>query len=463
LKTFDHDLEMRAVKSAVSSPKRMSLLRKAGGSSLFHFTASQEIFDRATYLMKTKGVAPTWRDIITDPAISEPVRERAAKVKSAPIKKIKTMKQVADRLGEYTRIRFAAEAAKSIAEAISEDSVSADDLSDILAKAAQKSRKVSDEETFRHIGDGKKLKRTGKDVLRDLMKRGGHNFVPTGLRAFDERSRGFIKTAFISLAGTTGGGKTTLADTIRVNQALNGARSCYWSLEMNHEEMENRLLARITDIPMERFQFPEKLKKSEKRKIVAAYDEYATRIIENGGFTSEAVPRGGVSMRDVLDQSEPFSYDTIFIDYMTLLEDADSEEQWKALGQAGRQAKVFAQANNCAVVLLAQLSEEEKIRYAKAIKEHAGLMWTWTFGEREKETHMVKIVQQKSRNQPMYDFFLRENFAMSRFEDPTEDQIREYKRSQTNVVGQRSSLSDYRKLKSGSGAYKGPTGRRYAA
>lgn len=361
---------MRVVKSAVSKPKRMALLRRSGGSNLFHFTASQEIFDRANHIIKMKGVAPTWDDLITDPQISEPVRERAAKVKSKPITKIKTLKDSADRLQEFARIRFAADTAKEIAQAITDDTISADELHLMLARGAQKARKVSEEETFRHIGDGKKAKRTGKDIVRGLMKRNDRLFIPTGLRSFDERSRGFIRTAFISMAGQSGGGKTTLADTIRVNQAQNGARSCYWSLEMDHDEMEMRLIARLTDIPMDRLIYPEKLTKAEKRKIITAYDEYATRIIDNGGFTTEAVPRGGVSMQDVLEQSEPFSYDTIFIDYMTLLEDANSEEQWKALGQAGQQAKVFARSHNCAVVLLAQLSEDEKIRYARSIKEH---------------------------------------------------------------------------------------------
>lgn len=51
-------------------------------------------------------------------------------------------------------------------------------------------------------------------------------------------------------------------------------------------------------------------------------------------------------------------------------------------------------------MLLCQVSEEGKVRYAKAISEHSTNSWIWKTSkeEREKEVGVIPVEQPKSRN-----------------------------------------------------------------
>jgi len=449
-KTYNSELELRVLRSAMKSARHLSVLRRSGGSSLFNLPAARKLYERADKILKTHGEMPSWRDLMTDPALPQDVRERASSVKAKPINKLKTLRQCSDRLAEFARIRVAFDAARDVGEYISNsEGIDPDVLSDMLAKAASKSRKVQDEEVYRHIGlGGKRPKRDGEMVLGDLLKNSKHSFVPSGFKSFDTRSVGLPRSALVSVAGQSGGGKSTLADTMRTNMALRGYRTNMWSLEQDHSELEMRLIARLTGINMEKFLKPKTLQKSEKDTIKEKYDEFIEQVLARGGFTSTAVPRGGITMMDILENDESFGYDVTFIDYISLLEDADSEEQWKALGNAARQGKINAQKNKKVIVILAQLSDDEKVRYARAVKEHCNNLWTWMYGDRERATHIVKITQQKARNQPVYDIILREEFEYNRFRDPTDDELREYERGQTNNSTQKSKISDYNRNKS---------------
>lgn len=447
MKTYDIDLEMQVVKSAIVSPKRMTLLRRLGGKNLFHYSGARELYERASGILRNQGEVPTWRELATDPAVSETVRDRAVDFKSKPVKKSVQFKRYAERLNEYARLRVGATVAKDIANLLADDKANPDDLSALLAKAAQNSRRITKDEMHRHIGlAGKKPSRTGEMVVADLLKSGAFKFVPTGFKAYDNQNRGFPRGAFVNLAGQTGGGKTTLADTMRVNQAKRGFSTNFWSLEMGQDENELRLISRISGIEMSKLLFPEKLSSQEKNKITKAYDKYVNSILATGGFTSVSVPSSDITIRELLDEAEPFGYDIIFIDYMTLLADADDPEQWKALGRAGRYAKQWAEKNNSIVVMLAQLSAEEEIRYAKAIKEHADNMWKWTYGEREAITHVINVKQDKARRGKMFTFQLKEDFNHSLFRDLTREELEEYERTQTNQRN-KNNIRDYRRLR----------------
>jgi replicative DNA helicase len=442
MRAYDTELEMQVIKSAVASPQRMAELRKLGGSNLFHYTAAKELFERTNKIIRKTGDAPSWKELMHDPLVSESIREimpetgRLIKPENRFIRRSK-------QLETYARIRYGLDAAVEISELMKEESVDPDQLTEILAKAANQSRKVVEEDVFRHFG--KASTRTGKDALRDLMEAGTNNFIPTRFKSYDDRSRGFARPSLILIASESGGGKTKLAGQLRYNMSLQGYRVGMWSLEMDHNELEMRHISQITQIPMEKFLFPERLSKKEKRKIVECYDKYQERLKEVGGSASFAVPDGDVDMDSILAQSEPLGFDCSIIDYVSLLEDASEAEQWRALSEAARKGKRWSKTNNCTLILLAQLKEDETLKMAKYMKDHANIMWTWKFGELEQLTRVLHIRQQKSRNQPMYDFYLKDDTDTMTIRDPTEEELREYQKVAGG--GKRSSLNDYEKFK----------------
>jgi replicative DNA helicase len=442
MRAYDTELEMQVIKSAVSSPQRMSELRKLGGANLFHYTAAKELFERTNKIIRKTGEAPSWKELMHDPLVSESIREIMPDT-GALIKPEKRFKRRSQQLETYARIRYGLDAAMEISELMKEESVDPDQITEILAKGANQSRKVVEEEVFRHFG--KNANRTGKDALKDIIAGGAHNFIPTGLKSYDDRSRGFQKPSLVMLASESGGGKTKLAGQLRYNMSLQGYRVGMWSLEMEHNELEMRHLSQITKIPMEKFLFPERLTPKQKRKIVDCYDKYQERLKEVGGSASFAVPNGDVDMDSILAQSEPLGFDCVIIDYISLLADAAEEQQWRALSEAARKGKRWSNANNVTLVVLAQLKEDETLKMAKYMKDHCNSLWTWKFGELEQLTRMIHIRQQKSRQQPMYDFYLKDDTDTMTIRDPTEDELREYHKVAGG--GKRNSLNDYEKFK----------------
>jgi replicative DNA helicase len=259
MRAYDTELEMQIIRSALTSVQRMSELRKLGGENLFHYPAAKELFVRSNKLIRKHGETPTWKELMHDPLVSESVREIMPDT-GKTIKIEKKFKRNAAQLETYARIRFGLEAAVEISELMNEESVDPDQVSDILARGANLSRRVVEEDIFRHFG--KNHTRTGKEALKSLLEAGTNNYIPTGLKAFDRRSRGFPKPSLVVIASQSGGGKTKLAGQLRLNMSMQGYRVANWSLEMDHDELEMRLLSQLTLIPMERFLFPERLAKT---------------------------------------------------------------------------------------------------------------------------------------------------------------------------------------------------------
>jgi hypothetical protein len=125
------------------------------------------------------------------------------------------------------------------------------------------------------------------------------------------------------------------------------------------------------------------------------------------------------TMSSIAIQLRAFDYDLIVIDYINLLnkEDTDSHNEAAQLGEIARQAKIQAGQTNAAWVILAQLNEDGQVKYSRAIKEHSDYMLSWTYGEAERESHVVEIDQQKSRNSKGFEFCLKERFDYQRFEN----------------------------------------------
>jgi hypothetical protein len=128
-------------------------------------------------------------------------------------------------------------------------------------------------------------------------------------------------------------------------------------------------------------------------------------------------PEEDYGIEEMLFMLKPYKYRVVIIDYISLLKGADGDDQVKALGRIARFAKVYAKNTNTVVVLLAQLSDEGQVRYARAIKEHANNLWSWHMNEEESETSILDIRQQKARNQLRFNFQLSSHNSSMRITD----------------------------------------------
>lgn len=94
----------------------------------------------------------------------------------------------------------------------------------------------------------------------------------------------------------------------------------------------------------------------------------------------------------------PFMYDVILVDYVTLFHSA-GEDTWKMQLEYSKYLKAMAKRLGCVVVLLTQLSDEERVKYGKAIEENTDywLWWRWREDE-EQETGDVELKLAKARH-----------------------------------------------------------------
>ena len=70
------------------------------------------------------------------------------------------------------------------------------------------------------------------------------------------------------------------------------------------------------------------------------------------------------------------------------------------------------------MVLLAQLDDEtNKVKYAKSITANANMVWTWEYGDKERESGIIEVVQRKSRGSALYNFYLETDYTILSFKD----------------------------------------------
>jgi hypothetical protein len=181
------------------------------------------------------------------------------------------------------------------------------------------------------------------------------------------------------------------------------------------------------------------MSKAERRRVIDAWRNFHNAVRKAGGRFDIYSPDEDVSIEEQFTALGPRGYDNNIVDYLGLLKGMDTEDQWRKLGAAARYAKVYTRTSNSAATLLAQLSDEGEIRYSRAIKEHASLMWQWM---RPDDSGLIIIKQTKARNLKSFDFPLQMNFATMQVTDVDMSQV-------TDRTGEYSARSEKRRKNAG--------------
>lgn len=203
-----------------------------------------------------------------------------------------------------------------------------------------------------------------------------------------------------------------MACQLAINQAQMGYKVVIVPLEMTKDEMTARLIANVNKIDVTRI-LTGKLSKAEMDSCFARYKRWVKHIKKKGGRLTIYKPEADVTIEDVFAAINSYDADVRIIDYISLLKGADNDDSWQALGAIARVAKINAGSSNAVNVLLCQVNDEGKIRYARAISEHSNNSWIWVAKkeEREKEIGRIKIEQPKARNSASYPFEVGFNWA----------------------------------------------------
>lgn len=371
--------------------------------SYFQADESKEIYKAIKDNMSKSGEVPPFRLVVEDPDLRKTTREYF-RDSQATVTTLEEAIKAVKILNRYRQLRGLYEIALKIDSTLqADDRLEIDVLmDDVSAKMAsvRTSKQVTD--AFTHFG-----KNNNSLELVDQLLNGdaSDDTIPTGIKPFDEQSGGLMRGSLTTLGATSGGGKSVMALQLAINQAELGYKVILVPLEMSRVEMTSRLMANIVKLDVTRI-LQKRLTQDERDMAARKFKKWLRKVKRAGGRLTVFKPLEDVSIDDVFSATASFDADTVIVDYISLLAGTDGDDNWKKLGAVARVAKINAESTNRANVLLCQVSEEGKIRYAGAISEHSSQSWVWVTRkeEREKQVGRIKVEQPKARNSKSFPF-----------------------------------------------------------
>lgn len=385
-----------------------------------HFGTEQgkEVYARLVNLIQSGKQIPTTEVLKFDQVLSENAR---AFISGKANLQVQDSEHALEILEKYRKVRLIFQNTADIIEAMKKDSP---DLESVLSKMEStllEARVNTDIDEMMHIGMGG----NADPVVEEILKRERNDFIPTGFKAFDAKSGGFAKKNVITIASVSGGGKSAMALQIACNQYRFGFNAIVISFEMDKFEIMTRILSNLGYIG-HGFLHLRTFSPMQKRKVLIAWDEFSAAGEKKGNRLTIFCPTRDMTIQDVFTEIKPYGYDVIYIDYIGLLKQDFKKALWESLGNIARYAKLGANSLNAAVVLLAQLDEDTlKIKYSKALCHNSHFVWTWSYGDKEKELGVIEVNQIKTRNSKSFPFYLSADFdkmIISDYEGPPPEQ-----------------------------------------
>ena len=367
------------------------------------------------------GNIPSWEQLELSTKLPDNIkREIKAYKKIKPIFKLRNMTSLFNNLEDLRKGRVLFKTAESILNQLDSEDVDIEALyNKVSIDLNKKQRSKLAEQDIVVLGDKKSSKKLIDYLINDEKK---SSMIPTGFSTFDAENGGLAESGLTTIASTSGGGKSVMLTQMSLNMADRGYKCAVVPLEMTSKEMGARYMSNISGIDVRKFTGAQQLTQGEKKLAKKTYTTWEKNLQKSGGHIRMFVPEEDMSIEQLLAFLLPYDPNVVFIDYIGLLGGIDGDDQWQKLGQVARYAKRWATFHNKRVVLFAQLSEEGQIRYSKAIKDHSDSMWSWVFTEQNREMNEIYIIQQKARNQRMFDFSLGIDFSTMRMFDLNEIQ-----------------------------------------
>ncbi len=377
----------------------------------FHYEPCKAAFKRLTTMAQKRSRILTYDDLLDDPALDEEFRDILREGRRKPVRDAEAAETLHATLDKYRKARALYAMSKATIEALKETSVDIEALTDEVTEALTRMQL--------NVADADQILSIGRDanaysLIDEALSVEDESLYKTGFKDFDDKNGGLPSEGVMLLAATTSGGKSALRMNLCRNlYHINMVDVLTVSLEMNAKKEARRLASSLSGIEFKKF--VRKLLTAEERKLAKqAWKKMHRYGKENDCRYSLMCPTRGLTIGQLLTLIKPYKYKVVAIDYISLLDDGGQKDQWKLLSDIARECKIFSAENHCLVILLAQLdSDDDRVRYSKGILENADNCWIWNYSkEEQRELHILPIKQLKARDQELFPFELRENFAM---------------------------------------------------
>jgi len=419
-KLFSTNLEKKALKLCCEDTKAGTLFFSKMDESFFAREVTQKAFKHLRKVIRKTGEVPSYNDLIEDPALDDTIRNQLKTFSARVPKKLSKANLIFDRLDEFRKMRVAFTTCRDVMDSLKKSSV---ETSTIFAKFTKAIEQSQSAKGLPSITMGDKDEQPLLNLTRKILRNRSDSVIPTGFKTFDKKNRGFFRGSLVTISANSGAGKSTLAGQIAYNAAKKGYKVAVTSLEMTMEEEFTRQISRMTKMPMAKLINPKIMSLPEKKQVYRAVKRLNRKIKQFGGRIKVISPDRDITMDEALNSLKPYGYDLIIIDYISLLAGMNSDDQVKKLAEGTRIAKNFARQNNCVVIILAQLKDDGNVKYAGAIRENSNNLWAFYRDEKSKESHILRVIQQKARNQQDFPFDLLERFDIMTIEDLPDDYV----------------------------------------
>jgi len=421
-KLFNTRLELAAIRSICSPKVEVSgHLLASLDDSFFHSDECLEALSLINKDFKSSGSVPKFRNLVEDPRLSDTTKELLIEA-DTPAANLKAAQTLTTHLGRLRKIRLLYLMFRDGLEQLEKSKV---DDEALLRETADKFTQIHaarlGEADLVHFGEDSNAMEV---VYEQLFGENEDNVIPTGFKTWDDRNGGFFRGSLVVLGGASGAGKSILMNQLSNNQAAFGYHVDVVPLEMSTSEMVSRTISAQSkydsiDILLKR------LNDDEKQIIFRRMKRFNRRIAKAGGKLNVFKPRTDMTMEEIMSALHSLGSDITYIDYISLLAGVGGDDAWQKLGEVARFGKIFAEIHNRVVCLLAQVSEEGRIRYSQAIKEHASVAWSFVATEESRERGYLNVEPIKSRNQIKFPFTLKINYNTTSVQDLAPDEMRQ--------------------------------------
>lgn len=356
---------------------------------------------------KSLLIAPmaTWASIVTSYVTKQKAREAV----------IKATKELQDGAGgdvQEVVSELVADLNETMASMASDSTVS--DMSDMASEYMEK------------IDEREKRRKENENGASGLQG------IPTPLPSLNEWTTGMLPGEVYVLGAQTSIGKSAMAVDFIVSAASAGNSVLMFSLEMNREELEDRLVANVSGVPMN-FLKQGDLRGDQRGKVERALAEYSKMSVHLDVGTDLSVD----VMRSKATKMARSSVglDFIIVDYLQLAKPSGGNNRQEQVAEMSRAVKLMAKDLGVPILVLVQLVRPSKdaisqkpslygIRESGAIANDASVIILLHRDKSEGETiNKTLALIEKNRNGPRdKEILLHSNLACSSFREVTESE-----------------------------------------
>jgi replicative DNA helicase len=413
--------ELQMLKT-LGSPKipekqRLALLGRMD-KSLFYTAPARAAFNRFKTIAQKRMQILDFDDLQQDMGLEDDFKDMLdehGRVKAATSKS--KIKKLLRDLTDFHIVRSVYKLCDETLETLKGETI---DLKELVRDHGERLANVSkssgqQEEVIYNIGKGDNVTKLMEKVLEEPAEK----MYKTGFQEYDQTNGGLPAIGLTIIASTTSGGKSVFSTNLLKNiHVLNKVDTIRISLEMTIEQEMKRIASMQSGVLFSRVKKGETTTR-ERKLILKAMTKWSKRSEKAGTRFSVVTPSRGMTVDDALSMVRAFNYKVICIDYIGLLEGMSGERQWQALGEAARVCKLFAHEAGCSVIILAQLDDgTDKLRYSKAMKEHADLVWQWNYSDPEvRAEKRLHIETSKARDGELLHFELEERYEYMQVRD----------------------------------------------